>query len=195
VWIAPPRAVKTPIADGTELPVWALEAACAEYAPEGGTLAVLHGPAACATRETVEPASLAPDWLHAAEEVELPLDPSTPLALAVVLEDPDSHTDQARHHDPGFYRHLRAALTPGGIVLVHTHTAHGPDGLIDPAAGILRAAQGAGFGYLQHIVIVHTRLDAATTPRYRIPDQEPVPPVCRRVHSDLYALSTEGDVR
>ena len=188
VWIAPPRAVKTPIAAGTELPIWAFEAACHEYAPHGGPAAVLHGLATVAEHDKVEPAELAPSWLRAAEEVTTPLAEVVPLALAVVLDDPAEHGTAEAHHDPDFYRGLYDALAPGAIALVHTHTAASPNGLLDPAAAILTAAGAAGFGYLQHVVIVHTRLDAPTSPRYRPPDQAPLPPACRRVHSDLYVL-------
>ena len=188
VWIAPARAVKTPIAAGTELPIWAFEAACHQYAPHGGPAAVLHGPGSLADHDKVEPAQLAPTWLRAAEEVAIPLTEIEPLALAVVLDDPAEHSATETHHDPDYYRGLYETLAPGAVALVHTHTAPGPDGLVDPAAAILAAAGSAGFSYLQHVVIVHTRLDAPTTTRYRAADQAPVPPACRRVHSDLYVL-------
>jgi hypothetical protein len=202
VWIAPPHAIKSPVAENTELPVWAFEAACREYAPHGGAVAVMTGPTAPFDAE-VAPTGLAPGWLQSAGEVELP-DPRTgPVALAVVLDDPPDYPDligrevEAWHRDRvrEFYRDLHAALAPGGIALVHTHTQPTAAGLFDPAASIIRAAQAAGLGYLQHVVIVHTRLDVATTPRYRTPDQSPVPPVCRRAHSDLYALIKQGDGR
>ena len=202
VWIAPPGAIKSPVAEATEMPVWAFEAACREYAPHGGAVAVLAGPTAPFDAEPV-PTDLAPDWLHAAEEVDLPAPGTAPLALAVVLDDPPDYPDligrdrEGWHRDriAEFYRDVHAALAPGGIALVHTHTAPSASGLFDPAAAIIRAAQAVGFGYLQHVVIVHTRLDATTTPRYRAPEQSPVPPMCRRVHSDLYALIKQGDAR
>ena len=188
VWIAPPRAVKMPLATGTELPIWAFEAACHEYAPHGGMAAVLHGPGSMAEHDKVEPTQLAPTWLRAAEEVVIPLTEIVPLALAVVLDDPAEHGAAEAHHDPDFYRGLYDTLACGAIALVHTHAAPGPDGLVDPGAAILTAARSEGFDYLQHVVIVHTRLDAPTTARYRAPDQTPTPPACRRLHSDLYVL-------
>jgi len=202
VWIAPPHAIKTPVAENTELPVWAFEAACHEYAPHGGAVAVMTGPAAPLDAGPV-PDPLAPGWLHIAEEVELPAPGAEPVALAVVLDDPPAYPDligrdrEGWHRDlvERFYRDVYAALAPGGVALVHSHTAPTAHGLYDPAAATVRAAQAAGFGYLQHIVIVHTRLDAPTTARYRTPEQSPVPPVCRRVHSDLYVLAKEGEAR
>jgi hypothetical protein len=202
VWIAPPHAIKSPVAENTEFPVWAFEAACREYAPYGGAVAVMTGPTAPFDAEVV-PSGLAPGWLQSADEAELPASRVEPVALAVVLDDPPDYPDllgresEAWHRDrvQEFYRDLHAALAPGGIALVHTHTAPTARGLFDPAATTIRAAQAAGLGYLQHVVIVHTRLDAPTTPRYRTPEQSPVPPVCRRAHSDLYAFSPQGDAR
>jgi hypothetical protein len=202
VWIAPPNAIKSPVAENSELPVWAVEAACAEYAPDGGAVAVLPGPTAPYDAEPT-PTDLAPGWLHAAEQVELPAPGVEVLALAVVLDDPPPYPEAIERDRDGwhrelvwrFYRGVHAALAPGGIAIVHTHTAPTQAGLFDPAATTIREAQRAGFGYLQHVVIVHTRLDVPTTPRYRAPEQSPVPPVCRRVHSDLYVLVKEGDAR
>jgi hypothetical protein len=202
VWIAPPHAIKTPVAENTELPVWAFEAACREYAPHGGAIAVMAGPTAPFDAEVV-PSGLAPGWLQSGQEVELPAPRTAPVALAVVLDDPPDYPDligrdrEGWHRDrvAEFYRDVHAALAPGGIAIVHTHTAPTASGLFDPAATTIRAAQAAGFGYLQHVVIVHTRLDVATTPRYRTPEQSPVPPVCRRAHSDLYVLIKQGDGR
>lgn len=197
VWVAPPRAVRAPLARGTELPVWAFEDAVAEFAPRGGAVLVLHGPAGRLRHEKVEPSSLAPDWLRAAELTDIPGTDIGPLALAVVLDDPASTTvaDDA-HHDPGFYQEIHNALVPGAFALVHTHTTPTEAGLHDPAAGIVRAAGRAGLAYMQHVVIVHTRLGAATSVRYRPPTQAPTPPACRRVHSDLYAFQRpEGGVR
>ena len=202
VWIAPPHAIKSPVAENTELPVWAFEAACHEYAPHGGAVAVMTGPTAPFDAEP-HPAELAPGWLLSAEEVDLPAASAEPFALAFVLDDPPDYPDligrdrEAWHRDRvhGFYRDLHAALAPGGIALIHTHTAPTARGLYDPADTAIRAAQAAGFGYLQHVVVVHTRLDAPTTPRYRAANQAPVPPVCRRVHSDLYAFARQGDSR
>jgi SAM-dependent methyltransferase len=203
VWIAPPRAIKSPLASGTELPLWAFEAACGEYAPHGGAIAVMAGPAAFLATGHLAPLALAPGWLHAAEEVELPAPDVEPVALAVVLDDPPDElgvetcqrADWYHQRAARFYREVHDALAPGGIALVHTHTLPTDHGLHDPAAVIIRAAQAAGLGYLQHVVIVHTRLDAPTTPRYRAPAQQPVSPVCRRVHSDLYVLAKEGERR
>jgi hypothetical protein len=195
VWLAPPRAIKTPVALECELPVWAFEAACSEYAARGGAVAVMNGPTA-AFDASLAPTSLAPTWLHAAEELDLPTHDAEPAALAVVLDEPPAYPDLIERDRNGwhrertwrFYRALRASLAPGGIALIHTHTAPTAHGLFDPAATTLREAEGAGLRYLQRIVIVHTRLDAPTTSRYRPPAQQPAPPACRRVHSDLYVL-------
>ena len=200
VWIAPPHAIKTPIADGTELPIWAFEAACHEYTPRGGAIAVIAGPTA-PFDATLNPTGLAPAWLQDAEQVELPAPGAEPVALAVVLDDPPPYPDMIerdrspwhRERVARFYHDLRVMLAPGGIALVHTHTQPTARGLFDPAATTLRAAQAAGLGYLQHVVLVHNRLDAPTSARYRAPGQKPVPPACRRAHSDLYVIIKEGD--
>ena len=92
VWIAPPHAIKSPVAEATELPVWAFEAACREYAPHGGAVAVMAGPTAPFDAE-VAPSGLAPDWLQSAHEVELPATRTAPVALAIVLDDPPDYPD------------------------------------------------------------------------------------------------------
>ena len=191
VWIAPPRAIRAPLAKGSELPVWAFQDAVAEYAPRGGAVAILHGPRAALVHDAVEPSSLAPAWVRNAERADLDTPDAGPLTLVVVLEDPAGNTDADAHQDAAFYREIHDELSPGAFALVHTHTTPTRNGLLDPGAGIVRAATQAGLGYVQHIVIVHTRLDAPTTTRYRPPAQAPAPPACRRVHSDLYAFQRE----
>jgi hypothetical protein len=140
----------------------------------------------------VEPLGLAPAWVRGAELVDLPAPDTAPLALAVVLEDPAGRAEVGAHRDAGFYWELHDALAPGAFALIHTHTTPTRHGLLDPGAGIVRAATQAGLAYIQHIVIVHTHLDAPTTTRYRPPAQAPAPPACRRVHSDLYAFQRPG---
>lgn len=190
VWLAPKGAIKSPIAPGTSLPVWALERACAQFAPTGGHAAVLFGPGPARTDQTPQPGALAPGWLHGAEHTDLS-DPQAPaLTLALVLADPAPY--EADAHDAlaaGFYRQIAAALRPGGVLLVHTHPHHTAAGLLDPAAALIRAARAAGLAYTQHLVLVHHRLDAHTAARFAQPRQRPVAPVHRRAHSDLYAFT------
>jgi hypothetical protein len=189
VWLAPPHALRTALSDTTALPLWAFERATTEYAHPGATVLLLAGPATD-TAQAPAPAALAPGWLHTAETVDLPGDlPPASIDLAVVLDDPPAHAEPTTHAAPGYYRTLHTALHPRGVLLIHTHTRHTSRGLHDPAALILPATYTAGFGYLQHLVLVHHRLDAPTSRRYKPPAQRPVPPRCRRIHTDLYALT------
>jgi hypothetical protein len=198
VWLAPPQAIRSPLTDTTTLPIWAAYRAVAEYAHPGARLLLATGPTGDPLQ--ARPSALAPNWLHTAETVHLPdeLDTTDAVDLALVLDDPPEYTDPAAHHSPGYYRTLRTALRPRGILLIHTHTRHTRTGLHDPASLILPAAQDAGFGYLQHLVLVHQHLDTPTSRRYKPPAQWPQPPRCRRIHSDLYVLTqrqTAGQTR
>jgi hypothetical protein len=189
VWLAPPRALRTPVTTQTSFPLWALDRAVAEYAHPGATILLAPGPATDPDH-TMHPSPLAPGWLRTAESVQLPGEmPAASVDLALVLDDPPEHGERTAHHAPDFYRTLHDALRPRGILLIHTHTHHTSTGLHDPAALILPAAYTAGFGYLQHLVLVHQRLDTPTTARYKPPAQWPAPPACRRIHTDLYALT------
>ena len=72
---------------------------------------------------------------------------------------------------------------------IHTHPLHTTDGMRDPAGALLRAARTAGFAYTQHLVLVHHPLTAPLPPH---PTRRPAAhgPAHRRVHSDLYLLTT-----
>jgi len=191
VWLAPKNAIKSPIAAGTSLPVWALNRACAQFAPTGGQAAVLFGPGPARTDQAPEPGALAPGWLQSAEHTDLfDAQAASALTLAVVLADPAPY--EADPHDAlaaGFYRQIATALRPGGVLLVHTHPHHAASGLLDPAAATIRAARAAGLLYAQHLVLVHHRLDARTGARFAQPRQLPVAPIHRRAHTDLYAFT------
>jgi hypothetical protein len=195
VWLPPNRVIKAPAVADTVLPVWALDRIRAQFAPDGGHAAVLFGPGPARTAQSPHPTALAPDWLAAAEPVDLTESPAAPLLrLAVVLAEPLPHEPDP---DPAtaalFYRELATALAPGGVVVVHTHPHHTRAGLTDPAGGIVRAARAAGFTYLQHLVVVQHRLGARTARRFTHPRQRPVAPVHRRIHTDLYAFTPRKD--
>ncbi|MBS2967009.1 hypothetical protein KGA66_28505 [Actinocrinis puniceicyclus] len=198
VWLAPHGCTKSPIAAETSLPLWALERACAQFAPRGGNAAVLFGPGPAHTDQLPEPTRLAPDWLRAAEHTDLdeirPPARTLTLTLALVLADPTPHEpDPDPRCAETFYRSLAAALRRDGIVLVHTHPHHTTTGLTDPAAAHIRAARAAGLLYTQHLVLVHHRLDTPTAARIRRPWLRPAAPVHRRVHTDLYAFTRHED--
>jgi hypothetical protein len=188
VWLPPKSAVTSPAVAGSALPAWALERACAQFAPAGGPAAVLLPPGPGYTERTAHPTGAAPGWLSAAQPVELADAGRARLALALVLADPTPGAVTDPQHMAGFFAEIRAALRPGALLLVHTHPVHTKAGMHDPAGDLLRAARAAGFAYLQHLVLVHH------TPTSRVPARtarrSPARPgpVHRRVHSDLYAL-------
>lgn len=194
VWLAAPRALRTPVTTQTSFPRWALDRAMAEYAPPGATVLLTAGPATDPDH-IVYPRALTPGWPHYAESAPAPGQiAAASVDLALVLDDPPEHGERTAHHAPGFYQALHTALRPRGVLLVHTHTRHTTGGLHDPAALILPAAHTAGFGYLQHLILVHQRLDTPTPTRPRCAESAsgPAPPVCRRIHTDLYALTARA---
>jgi len=187
VWLPPRDAVRAPAVAGSALPVWALERACAQFAPSGGPAAVLHPPGPGHAERTARATDAAPAWLAAAPAVDLADTGRARLALALVLADPTPGTRAASELLPGFFAEIRAALRPGALLLVHTHPAHTKDGMHDPAGELLRAARTAGLAYLQHLVLVHHPLTAVAP--HRAHRLAPGGPAHRRVHSDLYALT------
>jgi hypothetical protein len=186
VWLPPRHAVTSRAVASSALPGWALERACAQFAPAGGPTALLLTPGPSHTERTARPTNTAPVWLGAAELVDLADVGRARLALGILLADPGPAGSLEPRPSPGFFAQIRAALRPGAVLLIHTHTAHTASGLYDPAGGLLHCARSAGFTYLQHLVLIHHRL-SATSPRARRcagrPDQ-----AHRRVHTDLYAL-------
>jgi hypothetical protein len=188
VWLPPRGAVLSPAVACSVLPGWALERACAQFAPAGGPAAVLLPPGPGYTERTAHPTGSAPGWLGAAQPVELADAGRARLALALLLAEPvpDGVTEPQKL--PGFLAEIRAALRPGAVLLVHTHPAHTKAGMHDPAAGLLRAARRAGFTYLQHLVLIHHPLTAVTAPRALRSAGQPGA-AHRRVHSDLYVLT------
>ncbi len=188
VWLPPHNADRSPAVTGSVLPGWALERACAQFAPAGGPAAVLLPPGPGYTERTARATGAAPGWLGAAEPVELADAGRARLALALLLADPNPDGAPEPEKLAGFFAEIRAALRPGAVLLVHTHPAHTKVGMHDPAAGLLRAARTAGFAYLQHLVLVHHPLTDSASPRALRGDAHPGA-AHRRVHSDLYALT------
>ena len=187
VWLPPKNAITSPAVTGSVLPVWALNRTCAQFAPHGGTTAVLLPPGPGYRERTARATGAAPGWLSAAPAVDLADAGRARLILALVLADPTPGAIGEPADLPGFFAEIRAALRPCALLLIHTHPIHTTDGMHDPAGLLLRAARTAGFAYLQHLVVVHRPLaDSAPARTRRIvrPDL-----VHRRAHSDLYALT------
>jgi hypothetical protein len=194
VWLPPAGATTTPALAGSTLPGWALERACTQFAPQGGPAAVLLPPGPGYGERTARPTRAAPGWLSAAAPVELADVGRARLALALLLAEPTPTGEIFASIRPqaaaGFFAQIRAALRPGGVLLIHTHPAHTIEGLRDPAGALLRAARTAGLAYLQHLVLVHHRptlADPGRTRRCAAPR-----PVHARVHTDLYLLLEEN---
>ncbi|WP_051451334.1 hypothetical protein [Actinospica robiniae] len=193
VWLPPAGGPGAPVIDESELPAWALMRIAAQFLPNGGALGISHGPGPGRTGLDVTPTVWAPEWMNDAT-VFHGAEPIRGLDAALVIADPLDH-EPAPDLDTAvpFFRELRRAAGPGGVVLVHTHQATGLDGMLDPTGPYVRAARYAGLGYLQHHVIVHTRLlteplsarDHADRPA---PRHAKIRPRHRRVHSDLIAL-------
>jgi hypothetical protein len=193
VWLPPHGAVRAPAVAGSALPVWALERACAQFAPSGGPAAVLRPPGPGHTERTARATDAAPAWLATALAVDLADTGRARLDLALMLADPAPGPLAATELLPGFFAEIRAALRPGAVLLIHTHPAHTKDGMHEPAGELLHAARTAGFAYLQHLVLVHHPLSAIAPHRARL--TAPRSPVHRRVHSDLYALTDANGAR
>lgn len=194
VWLRPPGGVSAPVLNETELPVWALERIAAQFLPDGGELGVCHGPGPARTDLHVDPTDWAPDWMNAGQTF-FCSDRIRGLDAALVIADPcDDEQPLGVKVAVAFFRVLRRAVPPGGVVLVHTHQASGPDGMLDPTGPYVRAVRYAGLGYLQHHVLVHGRLLieplSARDHAPRNPPRHAKPqPRHRRVHSDLLAFT------
>lgn len=194
VWLPPAGALAAPVFVESELPVWALERIAAQFAPQGGRFGVCHGPGPARSELDPTLSQWAPRWLSAAELCR-PTDQPLHLDVALVIADPCAFEPEATNEVASqFWGTLERALRSGGIALVHTHQHHSQSGLIDPAGALVRDATRAGLGYLQHVVLVHTRLltkplgaadpaarDAPAIGRHR--------PVHRRAHTDLLAFT------
>lgn len=187
VWLPPKNTSHSPAITGSALPAWALDRACAQFAPQGGPAALLLPPGPGYTERTAHPTGAAPSWLAAAQSADLADAGRARLALALVLADPAPGALTEPQHLAGFFAQIRAALCPGAPLLIHTHPVHTKAGMLDPAQVLLRAARAAGLAYLQHLVLVHHPLTAPTPPRAarRTPER---PRTHRRAHSDLYVL-------
>lgn len=194
MWLPPRGAVRCPAVAGSTLPVWALERACAQFAPAGGPAALLRPPGPGHTEAAAQPTDAAPTWLAAAQQVELAEAGRARLALALVLADPAPGALTATESLPAFFAEIRAALRPGALLLIHTHPTHTKHGMHDPAGQLLRAARTAGLAYLQHLVLVHHPLPAPAAPQ-RAAQSAGRGPAHRRVHTDLYALTDANGTR
>lgn len=184
VWLRPKLGLRAGlVADGL-LPVWALERACVEFAPDGGTAIVGFGPDPAYIGVVPGPGVFGPPWLTAAERVDLGVDvePGS-VRLAVVLAEPLPHEAAAEHYAArDFYRAVRRVLSSDGVLLVHTHAQRTAMGLNDPVGRIIKAAQAAGFIYLQQITLAHARPTVAQAPDdLSFADGG----LHRRVHSDV----------
>lgn len=194
VWLAAAGAVSAPAFVESELPVWALERIAVQFAAAGARFGVCHGPGPARTGLAPVPGVLAPGWLAGAE-LYRPTGQVPTLDLALVLADPCAFEPAPTLEvTRPFWRTLREAVRPGGLVLVHTHQGHDKAGLVDPVGALVRDASRAGLGYLQHLVLVHTRLmgqslAAADPVVRRAPAVGPHRPVHRRVHTDLLAFT------
>jgi hypothetical protein len=149
---------------------------------------VLLPPGPGLAERTAHATGAAPGWLGAAQPVELADAGRARVALALVLADPAPGGTRQPRELAGFFAEIRAALRPGAVLLIHTHPAHTKTELLDPGGALLRAAQAAGFTYLQHLVLVHHRLNAPAPPPAARRCAPGPGPVHRRAHSDLYAL-------
>lgn len=193
VWLPRAGGPAAAVVTESELPTWALCRIAAQFLPGGGQLGIVHGPGPGRTGLDVTATGWAPDWINDAEPYGI-TEPVRGLDAALVIADPvDYEPPAARDTAVAFFRALREALAPDGLVLVHTHQATDTAGMLDPTGPYVRCAAAAGLGYLQHFVIVHTRLlaeplsarDHAERPA---PRHARIRPRHRRVHSDLLAF-------
>ena len=193
VWLPPAGGPTSPAVNETELPTWALVRIAAQFLPNGGQIGISHGPGPGRTGLDVNPTDWAPEWMNAGQ-VFHGAEPITHLDVALVIGDPLEYEPVATPQvAAAYFRALREAVGPGGLVLVHTHQATDQAGMLDPAGPYVQHARAAGLGYLQHFVIVHTRLlteplSACDSAERRPPRHAKIRPRHRRVHSDLLAF-------
>jgi hypothetical protein len=191
VWLPPAGGPFAAAVHESELPAWALFRIAAQFLPQGGRLGVCHGPGPGREGLDVTASPLAPGWMTTGEHHHGG-QPLPGLDAALVIADPLAHEPPpAATAAVRFWRALRQAVHPGGVVLAHTH--HDTGGRGDAAGLIVKQAAHAGLGYLQHHVIVHTRLltdplSAADSAQRRPPRSANAQPRHRRVHSDLLVL-------
>lgn len=193
VWLPPAGGPTAPAVNESELPTWALMRIAAQFLPNGGHLGVSHGPGPGRTGLDVIPTDWAPEWIntgtlfHGAE-------PIRGLDAALVIADPLEYEPTAAPDTAlPYFRVLREAVGPGGVVLVHTHQATDQAGMLGPSGPYVQQARRAGLGYLQHFVVVHTRLLAEPLSARDGAERNPprharIRPRHRRVHSDLLAF-------
>lgn len=191
VWLRPDGGLSAQVFAESALPVWALERITVQFAQIGARVGICHGPGPARTGlDAVPDSRWSPDWLAGGELYHAADEPPV-LDLALVLAEPLAHEPAATGEVTGpFWRTLRRAVRPGGIVLVHTRQRNDDGVLIDPIGRLTREAARGGLGYLQHHVLVHAPLldkplgAADPAPRDAAGDG----PRHRAVHSDLLAF-------
>ncbi|MBR7839105.1 hypothetical protein KDL01_37915 [Actinospica durhamensis] len=193
VWLPPAGGPAAPAVGESELPTWALMRIAAQFLPDGGELGVVHGPGPARTALDVIPTDWAPEWMNHSTLVH-GAEPVRGLDAALVIADPLEYEPPATPEvAAAYFRALSGGVRPGGVVLVHTHQATDQAGMLDPSGPYIQAARHAGLGYLQHFVIVHTRLLAEPLSARDHAERNPprhakTQPRHRRVHSDLLAF-------
>jgi hypothetical protein len=193
VWLPPAGGPAAPAVNESELPTWALVRIAAQFLPNGGELGISHGPAPARTGLDVIATDWAPEWMNAGQ-LYRGAERIRGLDAALVIADPlDYEPPATLDIAVPYFQALREAVGPDGLVLVHTHQATDQAGMLDPAGPYVRQAALAGLGYLQHFVIVHTRLlteplSARDGAERGTPRHAKIRPRHRRVHSDLLAF-------
>ncbi|WP_034268016.1 hypothetical protein [Actinospica robiniae] len=193
VWLPPAGGPGASVVDESELPTWALVRIAAQFLPNGGNLGISHGPGPSRVDLDVIPTDWAPEWMNNGQ-IHHGAEPIPGLDAALVIADPLEYEPTAvTEAAAAYFRVLREAVRPGGVVLVHTHQAINQAGMLDPAGPYVQQARHAGLGYLQHFVIVHTRLlteplSARDGAERNPPRHAKIQPRHRRVHSDLLAF-------
>ena len=193
VWLPPAGGPAAPAIDESELPTWALMRIAAQFLPDGGELGISHGPGPARTGLDVTLTDWAPEWMNHAT-VFHSAEPVHGLDAALVIADPLEYEPAATPEvAAAYFRALSEGVRPGGVVLIHTHQATDHAGMLDPSGPYIQAARRAGLGYLQHHVIVHTRLLAEPLSARDGAERNPprharIRPRHRRVHSDLLAF-------
>lgn len=193
VWVPPAAGPAAPAVNESELPTWALVRIAAQFLPNGGHLGISHGPGPGRACLDIVPTGWAPEWANAGTLFH-GSEPIRGLDAALVIADPLEYEPTAALETAvSYFRELREAVGPGGVVLVHTHQATDQAGMLDPSGPHIQHARRAGLGYLQHFVIVHTQLlteplSARDTAERNPPRHAKAQPRHRRVHSDLLAF-------
>ncbi|WP_034267170.1 hypothetical protein [Actinospica robiniae] len=192
VWLPPASGPSAPAFSETTLPAWTLARIGAQFLTQGVRLGVCHGPGPARTGLEPAPTAYAPDWFAWFERFG-PDEAPPSVDVALVLADAIEHEPPIERGTVSkFWRALRQSVGPGGLVLAHTRQIHNLDGMHDPCGHLVTQAH-AGLSYIQHHVLVHTRLLreplSAADPAERHPPRcAGTEPAHRQVHSDLLAF-------